>query len=702
MRNKTHLTTGKLMKNDKYDSAAPILSRFFNRDLSWLSFNERVLDEAGNEHVPLFERLKFLSIFSSNLDEFCRVRLPALRAMKKIGNEKINNNDPGHPEYILRTTISTIDRQQIKCGNILCDRLIPLFKDIGISILYNEAFPDSIINETTAYFVSQILAFIKPVELRKNNSLFLSNNKLYFVVDLLDKFGKARIFLLNIPSSDLPRFFSAKFGTTTYIAFLDDIIRFNLDKIFSGCAIKGCYAIKLTRDAELDLKDEYRGDVSKEIEKQLKKRDFGLATRFLYQTGLPETTLQLLVKKLQLDNANITAGGNYHNLKDFFSLPVSSTGALYDAWPAINPAAFNYRATLSDQINDKDVLINTPYQSYTPVLRFFNEAAINPNVTEIYVTLYRVANDSKIANALMSAAGNGKKVQVIIELKARFDEANNLEWAQLMKQAGVRIIYSITSLKVHAKIALVKTKKGDQITCTGMLATGNFNEQTARFYTDHILFTANPKLMQEMEKLFEFLARREKPSGDTIINFKHLLVAQFNLQNRFIKLIDQEILNAKHASPAGIILKMNNLEEKVLINKLYEASQAGVKISLIVRGICCLSPGVEGLSEHITVRRIVDRYLEHGRVFIFHNNGDPAVYLGSADWMERNIHRRIEVCFPVYDKNIKDEILNIISLQLADNIQAVTLNEKLENIPVARNIPEVQSQKEIYQMLKNI
>jgi polyphosphate kinase len=352
-----------------------------------------------------------------------------------------------------------------------------------------------------------------------------------------------------------------------------------------------------------------------------------------------------------------------------------------------------------DQIERKDLLINTPYQSYDTILRFFNAAALDETVEEIYITLYRVARDSRIVNALINAVSAGKKVTVLVELKARFDEANNIKWANRLKAAGADIIYSVTALKVHAKVALVKRTVNDRTKYYGLLATGNFNENTAAFYTDHILITANKALLREIELLFIFLAKREKPKSPDLIKFEHLLVAQFNLQDRFFDLIDREIANAKKGQPASIIIKLNNLEEHKLIAKLYDASQAGVKVQLIVRSICRLIPGVKGMSENITIKRIVDRYLEHGRVFIFDNNGKPEVYMGSADWMNRNIYRRIEVCFPIYDEQIKAEITDIINLQLADNAQAVMLNENIENVPVKTTKPAIRSQYEVYNYL---
>ena len=437
-----------------------------------------------------------------------------------------------------------------------------------------------------------------------------------------------------------------------------------------------------------------------QIETQLSKRDLGIATRFLHQPGIPLSTLNLISKSWGILTTSAVEGGLYHNLKDLFSLPVSLPGLQYDKWPAVhNPV--NADEPIFNQIEKQDMLVNTPYQSYSTILRFFNEAALDDAVEEIYVTLYRVARDSRIANALINAASTGKKVTVLVELKARFDEANNIKWAKKMKSAGVNIIYSITALKVHAKVALVKRRVNHRLKYYGLLATGNFNENTAAFYTDHILMSANGAILREIELLFVFLQRREKPSSPDMIRFDHLLVAGFNLQQRFMDMIDREIANASKGAPASIHIKLNNLEERKLISKLYDASQAGVKVDLIVRSICCLIPGVKGMSENITVRRIVDRYLEHGRAFIFHNNGQPEVYMGSADWMNRNIYRRIEVCFPVYDEQVKVEITAIINLQLQDNVQAVMLNEKLENVRIEPGIPAIQSQRSVYELIDN-
>ena len=442
---------------------------------------------------------------------------------------------------------------------------------------------------------------------------------------------------------------------------------------------------------------DYSEDMTIALEKQLEARDFGFATRFLFEPGLPLRNLYRMIYALNLQKAAVVQGGAYHNLKDLNAFPLDEKLFGYPKWPASKAVKIAEKETLFEHILRKDILVNVPYQNYDAVLRFFNEASNDVNVAEIYVTLYRVARNSRIVNALMTAAKNGKKVVVLVELKARFDEANNIKWAKQMKAAGVKIIYSSIDLKVHAKVALVKRTINAENQYLGLLATGNLNESTAKFYTDHILLTAHQPMLQELESLFDYLSNKDKSAQQ--MEFKHLLVAQFNLHTSFLDLIQREIDHAKQGLSAGITIKMNNLEEQVLIAKLYEASQAGVKIRLIIRGICCLVPGQPGLSENITVRRIVDRFLEHGRVFIFENNGQQAFYMGSADWMNRNIYSRIEVCFPLYDADLKRLIQEIITLQLQDNIQAVNITAKLENEEI-NGSPAIRSQEAIYQLLQ--
>jgi len=642
----------------------PAPARYLDRDLSWLNFNERVLLEAASPKVPLLEKVNFLSIYSSNLDEFYRVRIPALMALKKISGKKAED-DKRHYKKILKQANTIVYKQQQMFGDLFINEILPGLASENIDLVYNKSIPEIIKAEVENYFFSRILTYIKCMELNEDTDFFTENNKLYFLVSLTKADGSNCLDIVNIPSEEISRFLSIYKQGSQYILFIDDIIKEHLNAIFSDSIIHGAYSFKITRDAAVEFDDDYEEGLAIQMEKKIAKRDFGIATRFLYDEKMPREYLETLIGLLKLKGANVMKGNSYHNLKDLAELPVNKQHLQNAKWPAL---AYNFEGTsLLKHVQQQDVMIHTPYNSYDTVLRFFNEAAIHPDAEEIYVTVYRMANDSRIANALISAARNGKKVTVIVELKARFDESNNIRWSKKLSDAGVTIIHSVPSLKIHAKIALIKFKKGYSINALGLLATGNLNETTARFYTDHILLTAHKGIMAELEQVFGFLSQMKKPEANDLYSYKHLLVAQFNLRDTFLRLIDREIQNASKGLDAGITIKLNNLEEKVLIEKLYEASSAGVKIDLIVRGICCLLPGIPGLSDNITVKRIVDRYLEHGRVFIFSNNGDKEIYLGSADWMNRNIYRRVEVCFPVYDDILKEELLQIIELQLNES-----------------------------------
>ncbi len=674
------------------------LHQFFDRDLSWLSFNERVLLEANRKTVPLMERIRFLAIYSSNLDEFYRVRMPPLMALNKLSSEiEIKKS-----KELLEKINSTILQQLMSFGDIIENGILPELRGHETYLLYNEPFPEPILEQLRNYFIHSVASFIQIVKLSKNTDFHPENNKLYLSVTINETNGEKQLYVVNIPSDALPRFFTVAYQQKEYIVFLDDIVKLNLPFIFKVQQTVS-HSFKITRNAELDLEDEFTGNLAKKIEKKIRHRDFGLATRFLYEPGMPEDTLLLIRNKLNLKGANFIPGGVYHNLKDLSTLSLKGARFHYEYWPKIDFKIDN-AGSLFNEITTKDILLHSPYHSYETVLRFFNEAAIDSSVSIIYVTLYRVASESRIVNALISAAKNGKKVVVFVELKARFDEANNIRWSKKMKAAGVKIIESIPGLKVHAKLALVKRKVGKGNELYGLLSTGNFNENTAQYYTDHILMTSNKLILSEAEILFRILRKRSKRINVGGQIFANLLVGQFNLQNRFIELIERETDHCKQGLPASITIKFNNLEDRILISKLYEASNAGVKISLIVRGICCLVPGVEGMSQNITVRRIVDRYLEHGRVFIFQNNTDPEVYLGSADWMNRNIYRRIEVCFPIRDQRLKSELIKLMDIQLNDTLQAVTIDEQCRNVPTTSEdlVESIQSQKVIGIVLQDM
>lgn len=672
---------------------------FLNRDLSWLKFNYRVLQEAKDAKVPLLERLRFLAIYSSNLDEFFRVRVADIRKLDEINKDKINKKINFNPGELLEFIHENVNEQLTEYGQAVGDVLSALEKE-GLFLLKEDFKMNAEQQQAVLhYFKTSVLTFIRPKVWEVNKSEdFLNNKQLYFAVRLkkddMEYFG-----YLNIPSDSLPRFFKLPSNDgNNYFIYLDDIIRQHMDVVFPGYEILECASIKLNKDADLHIDDEYSGDLVEKIQKQITNRNLGTPSRFLYDSVISDELLNCLQEKFSLSDQDLVPGGRNHNLNDFFQLPNPIGSHLeYEKQTPIIHKPFHSEKSVFKAIEIKDHLLHFPYQSYDYILQFFNEAAINPMVAEINVTFYRMAEKSFIGDALISAAKNGKVVKVFMELKARFDEENNLHWASKMEDAGIKIIYSIPGLKVHAKVALVKMKKTvEGARYYGFYGTGNLNEKTARIYVDHALLTCNEEMNKELSSLFNFLYKRKQPK-----EFNHLLVSQFNIVDRFTVLIDREIANQKAGKGGHIIIKLNNLEEKNIINKLYEASQAGVKIEMIIRGICCLKPGIPGLSEHITVRRLVDKYLEHARIFYFNNDGSEEVFMGSADWMTRNLLRRIEVVFPVTNPDNKAELIEMLKIQLADNTKANDLNSMLEPLERDTSGELVRAQMAIYDYVKS-
>jgi len=677
----------------------------YNRDLSWLSFNHRVLQEAKDANVPLYERLRFLSIFSSNLDEFFRVRYPVVVAFSKLNKKTIRKESFLTEDDLSEKIQSNIKEQLDEFGEILLGDLIPALIDKNIFFYYNKALLPEHVAEARQIFLSRVLSFIQPVFLDAHTAYdFLpENNRLYFIVTLLDNLKDTlRHVSINIPSDKLHRFFElSSINEMRYVVFIDDIIRENIGMLFPGQNIKSVYSIKFNRDAEISLNDEYSINLLEKIEKQLSKRDIGAASRFLFEKGMP-MYLQLFLSTLfKAKMSDMFEGGRYHNLSDLYNFPSFDKSLFYKKQEAIHYPSIT-GGDIFANIMSKDVLLHLPYHSYVPVLSFFNQAAVDADVKEIYITLYRVAAESHIVNALISAAKNGKKVTAFIELKARFDEANNIKWSRVMKDAGVKLIYSDPAIKVHSKIALVKKEIGGKNICYAVLSTGNFNENTALFYTDHVLMTANANVCTELESLFAYLQKKKSVLQKKSIPFKELMVAQFNLLEQFEMFINREIAKQKNGLPAKIRIKVNNLEEPYFINLLYRASAAGVKIDLMVRSICCLIPEKENLSEHITVKRLVDKFLEHTRLFIFGEDEDAVVVMGSADLMTRNLRRRIEVCVDVKDDNCKQQLVHYFNLQWQDNSKTSRMLHNGEQLRLHSTIAEHNSQLEIYNYLKKI
>lgn len=682
----------------------------YNRDLSWLGFNLRVLQEAADPDVPVFERLKFLAIFSSNLDEFFRVRYPGLVAMSILSNKTLESIE-GAEEDIADKVQDEINSQLHLFGSILKDELIPLLNENGIVFYYDEPIREEHQPEIRELFLSKILSFIQPIYLdgKSEKGFIPENNHLYLVITLQEEAeGTLKQAIVNIPSNKINRFFTlSPIEGFQYVIFLDDIIRENLTYIFPSQQINGVYSIKLNRDAELNLTDEFSGNLLMKIERKLKKRDFGPPSRFLYQASMPGNLRMFLASAFNVSLEDMFQGGRYHNLRDLLKFPDFGKKLTFKSLPQLSTANVLNSGDIFNILIEEDILLHVPYQSYNPVLSFFNQAAVDIEVTDIYITLYRVAEESHIVNALISAAKNGKNVTAFIEIKARFDEANNIKWGRIMKDAGIKIIYSMPALKVHSKIALVRKKRGAGKQSFAILSTGNFNEITAQFYTDHVLLTTDSSIVKELLQLFKFLGTKELPDKKHKMKFDSLLVAQFNMVSELHGLIEDEIKKAKRGEKALIRIKVNNLEEPEFISLLYKASQAGVIIQLLVRSICCLVPGIPGESENITVKRIVDRYLEHSRLLFFGTGSEVKVIMGSADLMTRNLKHRIEVYVRIKNEDCKSELLEYFDIQWSDNDKSVVLLPGFRQVPSSEFFtntengqPTINAQQSIYNFLE--
>ena len=684
----------------------------YDRELSWIAFNGRVLQEAADPGVPLNERLNFLAIFSSNLDEFFRVRVAALRALLRLRRKKRKKLD-FDPAALLAEIRDRVAAQQERFGQVFRDEVLPALARHGLHLREHRGLPPAQDAWLDGYVRDHVAALLHPVVLGEEHvgdplAPFLENGRLYLAVELWPRglelrSGEPSVALVEIPSPPLGRFVElpaeeAPEGERT-VLFLDDVVRHALPALFPAHDVGPSWAVKLTRDADLQVDDEFVGDLVQKIRKGLERRSEGVPSRFLYDARMPSYLLGRLREGLELEEEDLVAGGRYHNLSDLWALPRPDDPALsYPPFPPLPHPELAGVPSLFAAIRDRDRLLHFPYQRYDTVVSLFEEAAHDPAVEEVYCTLYRVARDSAVVQALIAAAEAGKRVEVFVEVKARFDEENNLTWAGRMEEAGVRVHYSMPGLKVHAKLALFARREGDGKAARrdyAYLGTGNFNEKTARIYADHALLTADPRLTADVRRVFAFLTgAEEKP------RFEHLLVAPFCLREGVYKLIEREVAHARDGRHAAIYAKMNALEDEDVIEKLYAADRAGVEVRLLVRAILRLVPGVEDLSEGVRARSIVDRFLEHARVWLFHDNGDERLYLASADWMKRNLSHRVEVAFPVYDAALREELKAILDLQWADDTKARVLDAEQSNAYHRPPAPRgVRAQFDTYRML---
>ncbi|MCB9293531.1 MAG: polyphosphate kinase 1 [Lewinellaceae bacterium] len=667
-----------------------------NRDLSWLSFNHRVLQEAQDERVPLYERIKFLAIYSSNLDEFFRVRVASLRSFKDLRKKDRRKLDlEVRPKKELKQIRSIVHEQQEAFGKIFRGQILPELAAQGIHLVRDTDFTEEQQAFARRFFFEKIYPHTYAIFLEPDDEApFLQNRDLYFVIELE---GTEQLALVDIPSENLPRFVALPSGGQgQYITFLDDILRCNLEELVDQPFL-GAYAIKLSRDAELYIDDEYSGDLLDKLRKSLEKRNVGSPTRFLYDSDMPADLLKRLRNLLGLSKDDLIPGARYHNFNDFFTFP-DPTGnpALHD--PPMQPLPhpeLEGQEQLLPFLARKDAMLHFPYQKYDYVPKLIAEAAADPRVASIKITLYRVASRSAIVESLLKARENGKQVTAFIEAKARFDEQSNIYWGEQLDKAGADVFYSYPGIKVHTKLLLIQREEENGLRNYAFLGTGNFNEKTARLYGDHALLTGDARLADEVARIFMLLEKKV-----LIPRCENMFVSPFTTRERFAGLIEREMGHARNGREAYMILKMNSLEDPAMIEKLYGASKAGVKIQLIIRGICCLVPGVEGLSENIEAVSILDRFLEHARVYIFGNGGREVMYTASADWMTRNLDHRVEAVMPILDVSVYRELRHIIALQLRDNTKARRIDAEQTNAYKEEGEQPVRAQLEIYRFLK--
>lgn len=682
--------------------------KYFKRDISWLSFNYRVLLEAEDETLPIYERIKFLSIYSSNLEEFYEIRVAEHRGV--IMKKNFTEESGAEAEETLAEITEEVNRQQREYYRIFSKVLQELNRqDI---YLYQDSRPEPFHEEFVHnFFNEEVFPFLSPVMIQAGDiRTFIRDRRLYLVIRMVKKSKRMAepdyvpdyyYALMKIPYAKVPRFIELPTHEGKhYIMFIDDIIRANLSSIFPGYVVESCYSIKISRDADIYLDDEKGGNIVENIRKKVKKRKIGALSRFMYDSNMPDDFLAFICNAFGITTDDLVLGGRYNNLQDLIKLPNPRGKELEQQVPSPMRVPFlDEMGSVFRAVKKRDILLHFPYQSFDYLIRFLMEAAFDPKVDEIKITQYRVAENSAVINTLISAAQNGKKVTVFVELKARFDEENNMSTAERMEQAGIRIIYSIPGLKVHAKVAVIlrkDTEDGCKRRDFAYLSTGNFNEKTARIYSDMALLTSNAELITDINKVFAVL--EGKLAGPT---FRHLLVARFNMVPELTRMIHREIEHVKAGRKGRIVLKMNGLHDQNMINELYNASENGVEIDLIVRGICCLVPN-RPFSVNIKVTRIVDMFLEHSRIWYFYNDGEEELFLTSADWMRRNLNRRIETAFPILNAEIKRNIIDILNIQLQDNVKACLIDEHLHNnFKRDGNPVKVRAQLAVYEYLKN-
>ncbi|MDK9776256.1 MULTISPECIES: polyphosphate kinase 1 [unclassified Vibrio] len=676
---------------------------YIEKELSWLSFNERVLQEAADKTVPLIERIRFLGIFSNNLDEFYKVRFADVKRRILISQDRGDSDNSKHLLTKMQTKALRLNEQ----FDELYSELIREMARRRIFLVNENQLDDTQKRWITKYFRKEVMPHITPLLIKDDIDVlqFLKDEYAYITVDLR-KGDQSQYALIEIPTDHLPRFVmlpEKKGKRRKTIILLDNIIRYCLDELFKGFfeydELNG-YAMKMTRDAEYDLRFEIEYSLLEQMSEGVNQRLTALPVRFVYERDMPQKMLNFLCNKLGISSYdNLIPGGRYHNFKDFIDFPNVGRDYLENKpMPPMKCADFEGYANSFEAIKTKDILLHYPYHTFDHISELVRQASFDPKVLSIKINIYRVAKDSRLMNSLIDAVHNGKGVTVVVELQARFDEEANIEWSKILTEAGVHVVFGAPGLKIHSKLLLISRREEGEIIRYAHIGTGNFHEKTARIYTDFSLLTADQEITDEVRNVFGYIENPYRP-----VKFSHLIVSPRNSRTQLYRLIDGEIANAKAGKKAILTIKVNNLVDKSIINKLYGASNAGVKINMIIRGMCSLVPGIEGVSENIRIISIVDRFLEHPRVIITHNSGDPQVYISSADWMTRNIDHRIEVAVPIRDPRLKQRIIDITNIHFTDTVKARLIDKEMSNSYVPRgNRKKVRSQVAIYDYLKHI
>ena len=669
-------------------------NKYLNREISWLDFNARVLQEASDIKVPIIERLRFLGIFSNNLDEFFQVRYATVKRIAESGVEKDNGKNKKAINLLDQITNKVI-RLQTKSSKILDSIQLSLKKE-GIYFINENEVNESQKEFLKDFFLRKISPALVTIILSKKKKYDFTDNKAFLIAKMSFKKQDNIHAIVEIPENISRFVVLPKISNKQYIMLIDDIIRYHLKIIFSYYNYEkiDTHMVKITRDAEMDIDDiDLSKSYIKKISEYVNKRKYSNPVRLVYDKDISKSTLDFIIKKLKVtSNDSLIPGARYHQRRDYMDFPdLSRQDLMYEQKKALNILNFHIEANLLTQISKKDFLMYTPYHSFSYLVAFLRQSAIDPNVKSIKITLYRLSKNSNVISALINAAKNGKKVLVQIELQARFDEENNIRVSEMLEAAGVELIFGVKGLKVHSKICLIERRENNKKKFYGFISTGNFNESTAKVYTDYTLFTANQSILKDVSKVFEFLKVNYK-----IQKYKHLIVSPHYTSSMLFSMIDNEIENSKKGKKSGIILKLNSLTSYKFVDKLYEANNSGVKIKLIIRGICCLIPNLKNLSENIEVISVVDKYLEHPRVYIFENGGDKKVYISSADLMTRNLDNRVGVACPIYQKDLKKQVIDTIKISLNDNVKSRLINLNKQNQFLENKNKKIRSQWDTY------